>query len=267
VVAASLAGSTIFLAPANVAAIGVACGSAWGLHYAGQVTSTNATFTQCGTTTEYQGWNGINGQIQTPGTTLTLGNYQEDRVSGYLSAQLNSDSDWVQTGWFTGTITNQGVPPSSCDPPVCVQRSGSYGRFVENQGPTGYQIEDFGTVALNSVVTSRVVYNASTGCWEAYLTYSGSLAMEDCFDATSSGAMLATTEMDSVSGVTVPLPPALFGTSNSNTNQALRLHGGSGWVPWNQSSTTERFDERYTTPKYRISGISSCCWYFESYLS
>jgi hypothetical protein len=254
------------LNPVASAAEGYSCGSINGYHYAGQLTALDNTFTQCGTTREYQGWNGVDGQLQTPATLASLGNYQTDHSIGLLSAQLANDKYWLQLGWYTGIIG--GPPPPNCVYPSCTWRGVTYGYYVENMSPAGYTVEDFGQAPLNSGRTSDLIYNASSGCWEAYLTYGGNMSMQDCYESVDSGAMWVTTEMESSSGVAAGMPLTYFGASNSGTNQALHVHGGAGWVSWNGSLSsygTEAFDERYTSPKYWISRISNCCWYFESF--
>ena len=100
----------------------------------------------------------------------------------------------------------------------------------------------------------------------AVLTYT------DCAEGSNiSGAMVATTEMDDNSGTAPGLPTAYFGTSNANTNQALRLHGANGWVSWTKvlsAHYTETYDEHSYTPGYTYTQLSSgCCWYFEAYKS
>ena len=240
-----------------------------GYHYAGQVTALDSTFTQCGVTREYGGWNGVDGQLQTPATLATLGNYATDHTLGLFPAQIDNDTYWLQLGWYTGIISNGPVPPL-CFYPNCVYRNSTYGYYIENQSPSGYLVEDFGPAALGSARTSDMIYNASSGCWEAYLSYGGSVSFQDCKEgAFHSGAMWATSEMLSQSGVAAGLPTSYFGTTNPNTNAALRLHGGNGWVSWNGSLSsygTETFDERNTAPKYTTSRLSSCCWDFETYL-
>ncbi len=180
-----------------------------------------------------------------------------------MGAQFNSDTTWLQTGWFTGTIAENWT---NCTFLSCVRRNASYGRYVENMTSSGYSVLDYGTVALGSSTTSRVVYNSSSGCWEVWLTYSGGWVQEDCSEPTT-GEMVVTTEVASNSGGFVTLSPASFGTSDPNTNQALRLHGANGWEPWDTTLTaryTERFDERYSTPKYVVSNIKAY-YYTEAY--
>jgi hypothetical protein len=251
--------------PSVATAIGTACGTAGGYHYAGQLTSHLDAHTECSQINEeYLGWNGVDGQITTPGTTYTL--IGIDHVSGFIANQMNFDATWQQTGWYTGTITDE--PPGTCDVGSCVARIGNYGRFIEMwRNRVGYSVYDYGAASTGSSTTSRVVYNSSSGCWEVYLTYGGGVSAYDCTGEPTTGAMYATTEMASVSGSVVPLAIAYFGTSDPNTNQALRLHGAAGWGPWNTTLTayyTERFDERDYTPEYTESSIKDF-WYIEAY--
>ena len=206
-----------------------------------------------------------------------LGNYQTDHTVGWIGAQLNSDQQWLQIGWYTGCITDllTGGCTGTCQPPNCTWRGISYGWYIENQKPggsSGYTITDEGPASLGAARTSDIIYNKKTGCWEAYLDYGGSLTYTDCAEGSNiSGAMVATTEMDDNSGTAPGLPTAYFGTSNANTNQALRLHGANGWVSWTKvlsAHYTETYDEHSYTPGYTYTQLSSgCCWYFEAYKS
>jgi len=259
VTAAVLVGSQ----PTMVSAIGSNCGSLAGYHYAGQITSHTDGFTHCAVSNGYFGWAGVNGQITTPSQNISLPDFTIDHTLGWIGAQFNSDLTWFQTGWFTGTIA---ADTANCTFLSCVRRNGSYGRYVENISPSGISILDYGTVALGSSTTSRVVYNGSSGCWEVWLTYSGGYVQLDCNEPTS-GEMVATSEMLSNSGGFVTLPTAKFGTSNPNTNQALRLLGANGFEPWDTvllAWYTERFDERFSTPKYVVSHFNAW-YYFKAY--
>ncbi len=235
------------------------------------MTSYDNTLTQCGSPTSYDGWRGVGGQTQTPASMLTLGNYEEDHALGWLGAAWNSNTYSMQTGWFTGTVSDLNVPvaPSQCIPGDCVQRSGTYGFYVESKSPAGYFVFDSGQASLSSVATWRLMFNASNGCWESYVGYPGQLVLQDCNESFQTGAMFATAEMLSYSGTVVPLPISYFGASSSTSNKSLRLLTSTGWESWDGSLSalyTARFDERNTAPKYTVSGISSCCWYFRSYL-
>jgi hypothetical protein len=213
----------------------------------------------------YGGWNGVDGQLQTPSSNITLGNYWVDHEAGWLGALWSFPVYSMQTGWYTGTVSNEAV--GYCHTGTCVQRNGNYGRFVENTEPGGfYSVWDYGSAGLGSVVTSRVVYNGQDGCWEAYITYSGLLKGQDCSEP-ATGVMMATAEMKAGSGTAPYLPLAYFGTSNPNTDQAMRLHGANGWEPWDTSLVaqyTERFDEHGYTPKYVYHALYSYYW-FDAY--
>lgn len=245
--------------PAATSAVGSDCGTYGGFHYAGEYTSHTNGLTQCAAYDGYFGWNGVNGQITTPSTTVNLPDYTIDHTVGWIGAQFNSDTTWLQTGWYTGTIA---ADTNNCTFGSCVRVDGVYGRYVENQSSSGYIVFPYGNIATGSSTTSHIIYNASTGCWEAWLTYSGGSVLTDCNEPTS-GEMVATTEMASNSGGFVTLPLAHFGTSNPNTNQALRLHGIAGWVPWNTTLTknyTERIDEHGYTPKYVLTVLNPYYW-------
>lgn len=249
--------------PASSVAVGSDCGVAFGYHYAGQYTSHVGGLTQCADYDEYFGWNGVDGAITAPSTVPTLADYTVDHVAGWIGVQFSNYQTWLQTGWYTGTLS--AAPPPPCDIGLCVQRSGSYGRYIENQNTVGYNVYDYGTAAPASTATSLIAYDASSGCWEVYITYGGPLKWQDCSEV-GSGAMVATTEMEDLSGVAPPLPMAHFGYSNPNTNQALRLHGGAGWVPWNATLSswyTQRYDEHSFTPKYVLTTLNAN-YYFEA---
>ncbi len=247
-----------------VLAIGTSCGHVVGYHYAGQLTSHTNGLTQCGSYNAYGGWNGVDGQLTAPATFHQVSNHESDHELGWLGAEWNSLSYWLQTGWYTGTVSNE--PVGSCHVGTCVSRLNTFGRYVENMtSQQTYSVYDFGTADPSSAVTSRVVYNGVTGCWEAYITYSGGIKGEDCVEPNTVGIMVATTEMEDQSGVAPTLALSYFGTSNPNTNQALRLHGANGWEPWDTSLTaqyTERFDEHSYTPPYYYHGLNSYYWFY-----
>jgi len=171
----------LVLGPVTAHAVGFDCGQVTGYHYAGQYTSTfNGSTTQCAPYHEYLGWNGVDGQRQVPGSLAVLGNYQTDHTVGWIGAQLNSDQQWLQIGWYTGCITDllTGGCTGTCQPPNCTWRGISYGWYIENQKPggsSGYTITDEGPASLGAARTSDIIYNKKTGCWEAYLDYGGSL--------------------------------------------------------------------------------------------
>jgi len=242
-----------------------------GLHYAGQYTAMDSNYTQCAPFNEYGGWNGVDGQLQTPATVPSMGNDAFDHVAGLLSAQLDNDTRWVQLGWYTGLATETEYW-YNCTYPLCTWRCcQTMGYYVETVDSQGYTINDYGQALVNTARTSAMIYNASSGCWEAYLTYDGKMSTQDCFEGIyHSGAMFAASEMYDASGTAPGLPTSYFGSSSPNTNAALRLHGGNGWVSWNGSLSsyyTETFDEHSYIPGYTISRLSNCCWDFENYKS
>lgn len=234
----ALVASVVALQPEPAAAEGHRCGVASGYHYAGQLTALDNTYTQCGTTNEYQGWNGIDGQLLVPATLASLGNYQQDHTLGLFSAQIRNDNYWLQPGWYTGCLAGVGSCTGTCQLPGCTWRgyADNYGWYVENVSPQGYWVWDFGDATFGSGRTVYMIYNSNDGCWEVQFSYGGSISRADCWEGIyHSGAMWAASEMDSNSGVVAGLPASYFGYSNPNTNEALRLHGGAGWVPWTSS--------------------------------
>lgn len=263
-----ISGWLILVYASSIGAIGQQyCGDVNGYHYAGQLTSTSNAFTQCATPSDYEGWNGVDGQLQTPATLAQLGNYTTDHELGLFSAQLDNGSFWLQLGWYTGQIGT--VVNGNCDYAVCTERFITYGYYIEDMTPQGYTVFDKGYAPNGSARTSDMIYNKNTGCWEAYLSYGGLASETDCTESYHTGAMWATTEVEISSGVVATMPTAVFGTSNPNTNAALRLHGANGWVSWNGSLSsyyTATFDEHSYTPAYTLARLSNCCWDFEDYL-
>jgi hypothetical protein len=257
VVVATLVGGTLCTTTEPAMAVGFDCGNNGGFHYAGHVTGHSVTLTNCvNPQDEYTGWNGVNGQLKVPSQLITLQYYRLDHVSGWLGAQFNQVTRWLLVGSYTGTIGLFPCPRFN----YCIQRnSTSYGFFVEQSNSLGYFVYDLGTAPLSGVVVSRVVYNAASGCWEAYLTYTGGLNMQDCSGEPASTSMWAMLEASSSSGTLIPAAQYNFGASNPNTTPAMRLHGANGWEPWDETltaQTTDSFDERYSTPTYIVSNFN-----------
>jgi hypothetical protein len=264
-VAVAVGGAVLGLRPPMADAIQGNCGSNAGYHYAGEWTSYTNSLTHCSANNAYFGWLGVRGQITTPSSNPSLPDYTKDHRLGWLGAQFTSYTATLQTGWFTGTLGTY----LNCVAPTCVRRNGTYGRYVENLAPTGYSVLDYGTVALGSSTTSRVTLDPSTGCWRVWLSFLGGWVQEDCSEP-GYGAMVATTEMYSLSGNFVSLPTAYFGVNDPSSTGALQLVNGSNtFESWDQTLTahsTERFDERYSTPKYQVSHFpSNLWWHFEAY--
>ena len=265
VVAVATAGAVIGLQPLVADAIGGDCNHNSGHHFAGEWTSYTNSLTQCSSNVGYYGWHGVRGQLTTPSSNPSLPSYTVDHRNGWLGAYFNFPAPFLQTGWFTGTLGTY----TNCVAPTCVRRNGSYGRYVENQTSTGYTVVDYGTVALGSSTTSRVSLDPSTGCWRVWLSFSGGWVQDDCSEP-GYGAMLATAEVFSYYGDFVSLPTAYFGVTDPTSTGALQLFNGANtFESWDQTLTaqyTERFDERYQTPKYQVSHFpNNLWWHFEGY--
>ena len=141
----------------------------------------------------------------------------------------------------------------------CIQRDRTYGWYAENLSLLGYSVYDYGQAFTNAVTTARVVYNASSGCWEAYLTYTGQLKSQVLHGEPPTGSMWALLEVLIQSGVSAHVPNYNFGATNPNSNQAMRLFGANGFEPWDDTllaQTTDEFDERTSVPSYILSDYS-----------
>jgi hypothetical protein len=100
-----------------------------------------------------------------PSVFTPVGNAEQDHTLGALDAQFdpaNADTYpyWIQTGWYTGTITNEEI---RCHPGTCVDRFSTYGRYVEDNNTAGYSVFDYGQAMLYSTSTLQIVQ--SGGCW------------------------------------------------------------------------------------------------------
>ena len=181
-----------------------------------------------------------------------------------MGAEWAGVTRWLQIGSYTGSL---GVGSTCPKFGKCISRNQEYGWYAENQSLLGYSIYDYGRALQGTTTTSRVVYNSASGCWETYLTYSGSLVLQDCTGEPATGSMWALLEVYINSGYQAHIPTYVFGTSNPNTNQAMRLHGANGWEPWDTSltaQTTDSFDERTSTPTYVVSNYADY-YYFLAY--
>ena len=116
----------------------------------------------------YNGWNGVDGQLQVPTTLASLGDHYFDHTLGLMMLSFGSNKLWLQQGWYTGIISDI-YDPFNCTYPDCTWRANTYGYFVEDTAPGGYRVQDFGYAALGSSQTGDEIYNPSTGCFEAYL--------------------------------------------------------------------------------------------------
>jgi hypothetical protein len=223
-------------------------------HYAFQFTShsTYQDHTGCANPDLYGGWIGVDGQIQTPTAVPTLDSSQ-DHDAGWMGVYwigANGAKDtWLQIGWYTGIIANT---LGSCQPTLCVQRTGSFGLYVEYQKANGtvYHVYDKSSLGLGGHVTYRVQYapTLGSGCWTAYYNYS-TVAATVCGLPTS-GPIWVVNELDNNSGL-ANMASSEFGTATPGTNETLRLFGAQGYQDWNQkllAGGTGEIDERGFPP-------------------
>lgn len=211
----------------------------------------------------YAGWAGIDGQIVTPTHFPNLGGTTSSHSVGWIEhsfAMQHAYTDsWFQIGWLAGCVSGGGVA-------VC----GTTGLKLYDErynATTGlYNVYDDGALGYNAADTYRVEHLSDT-CWYAYKSYNV-LVRQDC-TFPSSGVAVVSSEVYSSNGVAVEMPTTFYGYSNPNTNNALRIKGGNGYVPWSgtlSSGETSDYDERSSSPDYWISTLSPYNHYwFESY--
>lgn len=197
----------------------------------------------------YSGWIGIDGQITTPATEVKLA--LGDHAVGWLGMTYYDIANgralsWMQIGWMTGEL-------SDCNPGSPIS---GYEMYVEwDSGFTdGPQCFMLGSLSLGSAVTYRIEFDAN-GCWNSFYNYNVQ-AIEACGFPNSMSAQ-ATNELYNLnSSNDTTMPRSVFGSSNPNTDAALRLRGASGWQPWGTSleaGATMQNDKRTGCPCYYIS--------------
>jgi hypothetical protein len=238
-------------------AVGYSCGSDGGFHWAGITTALEETATQCVLPRYYYGWSGLDGELTIPSAWEPLPDGTIDHAIGAIGAYFSNGS-WFNMGWFTGTIT---------DSPRVLHSETAYHYYAEDL-PTiaGSQLVASSGAALGSSTTDRVVYNSSSGCWQSYIGYPGTMILDDC-EYVGNAAMIAEIEAGSHVGGFVQVEPARFGSTNPDTNEALRLHGSAGYEPWDTSLVaehTDRFDEHSYVPAY-VESDYEAHFYFEAY--
>ena len=154
----------------------------------------------------------------------------------YTSTGTNA---WLQTGWYSGAGGE------------CQVSGGNYRLYVEWKRPgEGAHCVDVSPLALGGSVIYRVQF-AGNGCWDAFYNYS-TLAVEVCGMPNSMVAEMNNELLNNSGGTTV-MPRSVFGASDPNTNNALRLLGASGYQPWDSALTvggTLYYDERQGTAPY-----------------
>jgi len=179
----------------------------------------------------------MDGQISYPSQYPYLGN-QNNHSAGWIGIAF-SDGGWVQEGWYEGCIGG------SC-------RTRNLGRYTEvMNGSTGfYEFKDWDTAPLAGSSIFLIEY-AGSGCWHLYLDYS--VLKETYCSLPGSGVPEAVSEVYSGDGSSVSMPVTVYGYSDPNTNNALRIKGASGFVPWTSSLSsgqTGYYDERSGQPAY-----------------
>jgi hypothetical protein len=141
-----------------------------------------------------------------------------------------SNGSWVQEGWYNGCIAGH-----------C--RSRNLGRYTEIGNPPFYEFIDRDTAPLSGSSIFRIEYGGS-GCWNLYFDYS---VLKDTYCALpGSGVPSAVSEVFTSSGHSVGMPVTAYGYSDPNTNNALRIEGANGYVPWTStlsSGQTGYYDE------------------------
>ncbi len=185
---------------------------------------------------QYYGWVGINAQITTPSAYPYLGGNSGNHSNGWLDVDFSS-GDWIQIGWFAGCL------PAFCD-------QGQISLYDEAQYTSGgvHTLVElyFGTLNYNTSDIYEITY-AGSGRWNDYDHYNNLL---DAFTSRpGSGEMKTAAEVccDNTSPGNVQMPAQYFGYSSPNTNNALRIKGANGWVPWNATLSTGgtvQWDER-----------------------
>lgn len=235
------------------------CQDGW-YDYAQQYTATSSAFYHpsgtcpiVGSASTYYGWVGVNGQIQAPSHFPGLGNPQDtlNHSLGWLEMGFTNPPGWIQVGWIAGCLV------SACSPsPV-----GSLGLYDESYDlgttpTTDVEYAD-GTLPFNSTVIVNVEfypsYYPNINCWIISINYNLAIRFLCSGGRTwnwTSGAPAVGSETcvcDHVSTNEVEMPVTIYGASNPNTNNALRIKGAAGYVPWTQTLSTggtAAYDER-----------------------
>lgn len=223
----------------------------------------------------YYGWVGIDGQILMPTHYPNLfvqgGGGSCHHSNGALAIHYDDTpgplgQSFLTEGWYAGC---QGV--QSYGYYTCNSSSSGLSAFEEvyiAAGDTYFQI-DKGTVGYSAAIIYRIEYSSSNHRWVLYTNYNVYVD-EFCSTLPISGAPEAASEVHThYSGNIVEMPVTVYGYSSPSTNNALRIKGAAGYVPWTltlSSQSTSEFDERTTSLPYWYSDLSPNNYYwFKSY--
>jgi hypothetical protein len=235
-------------------------------HYAGMFTAQTSVIehlqtSQCGPSgSGYFGWAGVDGQISTPSTNPPI-DVNQDHQAGWIGVVF-SNGGWVQLGWYRGVI--------GCGSNRVQYTGTGYHLYVESAlsppvapACTGYSVHDYSPLSLGGAVTYLISYSA--GCWHIFYNYDHEVP-QVCGPA-SSGSVEVDNELYNLSG-TAQMPRSDFGATDPNTNQALRLLGAGGWVPWTStiSHGTDVYDWRgLSTNNKTVLSAYSLLWHVQTY--
>jgi hypothetical protein len=237
-----------------------------------QWTATTSVFyhpeTGCFGTNAYRGWVGINGQVQSPSHFPNINNDTSNHSLGWIEMMFSNPSGWIQVGWLAGCLIN-GTTYTCSDP------SGPLKIYDESENlafnPPLVVVATDGTFNYSTGDIFRVEYYPQYPCWDIFDSYNNLIRSFCGTFPWQSGAPAVAGEVcncDAPPYVEIEMPTTVFGYSNPNTNNALRVKGANGYVPWNgnlSSYTTSWYDER-TCPNsscpspsvpYYISNVTS----------
>ncbi len=247
-------------------------------HYSGQWTASASTFYDYQTgylfKNAYYGWVGVDGEIDVPNHVPNLGSDGTCAHSiGSVGASFHdapggllNRSSWIQTGWYTGCF------PLGNPPPCRYNTTGAYGENYHARSGT-YNAYEIAFLALSAHVIFKVEFDGHS-CFVAYWNYStstGSICSTPNYPLPTSAAVWAASEAHThISGTIVEMPLTTYGNANPNTNNGLRIKGGSGWVAWTTAPNghlTSFYDERNGAPGCNIQNPGCTVYYYFSQLN
>jgi hypothetical protein len=230
------------------------------LREAGIYTATNTVADSNGSppSNAYNGWIGVDGAIETPPAAPNL-NDGIDHNAGWLGVYwfTGSPQEWLQIGWFTGKIsetTTSGCSSAQLSAHTCTQTSvGAYALYVEYQvGANDYYVNTLSSLSRGSDVIYRVAYDGG-GCWSAFYNYTTPAGPEVC-GLPDSGPMAVTNELYNQSGQG-QMALGYFGYTDPSSNDALRLEGADGYVPWNSQLTAGKTAKTYIPSQFDVNFV------------